>query len=398
MKKAFPLLLAGVLLLTNAGSAFAQLPPIVPADTTPPVISGVGTSALTSIAATIIWTTDEAAVSTFEYGTTQSYGSTTSLPSGALLAHTAVLTSLQPSTTYYYCIHATDLAGNTANFCGHSFTTQAAADTTPPVVSAIAVASISTSGATITWATSENATTHVDYGTSASYGSTVVPDNSLALTHSVSLTGLSANTTYHYRVVSADAAGNTSTTSDQTFTTVAVSVSVSDTTPPVISGVANDSVLATAITLVWQTNELAISTLEYGTTSSYGSAATIPATALLAHTVILTGLQSNTTYYYCIHATDLFTNTANSCGHSVTTGAAPIVPDTTAPVISGVTEASLLETEATIAWSTDELATGAIRYGLTTNYGSQATVSGGARLDHAVVLTGLTAGTILLLH
>src|SRR5439155_1742980 len=104
--------------LTNANFAFAQLggvtPPITPpADTTPPIISGFGTSSLTSVAATVIWTTDEAAVSTFEYGTSQSYGSSTALPNGALLAHAAALINLQPSTTYYYCIHATDLASNT---------------------------------------------------------------------------------------------------------------------------------------------------------------------------------------------------------------------------------------------------------------------------------------------
>ncbi len=302
MKKLLPTLLAAILVLTNTQLAFAQLSPIIPVDTTAPVISGIGTSSLSSIAATIIWTTDEAAVSTFEYGTSQSYGSSSSLPGSALLAHTAVLTNLQPSTTYYYCIHATDLTGNTANSCSHSFTTEAAAQVTVP------------------------------------------------------------------------------------------QILVSDTTAPVISGLANDSVLATAVTLVWDTDELAISTLEYGTTQSYGSHATLPATALLAHTAVLTGLAPNTTYYYCIHATDLASNATNSCNHSVTTGAAPVTPDTTAPTVSGVGASSLLQTEAAILWNTDELATGAVRYGLTTDYGSQATV-GTAGLEHAVSLTGLAAGT-----
>src|SRR6266850_1958573 len=65
------------------------------------------------------------------------------------------------------------------------------------------------------------------------------------------------------------------------------SILPSDTTPPVISGVLEASLLSTDATIVWTTDELAISTLEYGTTTGYGSSATLPATALLAHTGII---------------------------------------------------------------------------------------------------------------
>ena len=49
------------------------------ADTTPPVISAVAASGITSSGVTITWTTDEAATSQVEYGLTTSYGSTTTL-------------------------------------------------------------------------------------------------------------------------------------------------------------------------------------------------------------------------------------------------------------------------------------------------------------------------------
>src|SRR5258708_6803428 len=61
------------------------------------------------------------------------------------------------------------------------------------------------------------------------------------------------------------------------------SILPSDTTPPVITDVLEASLLTTDATIVWATDELAISRLEYGTTPSYGSQVTLPATALLAH-------------------------------------------------------------------------------------------------------------------
>jgi hypothetical protein len=64
-----------------------------------------------------------------------------------------------------------------------------------------------------------------------------------------------------------------------------------DTTAPVISGIASLSLATTEATIVWTTDELAVSHFEYGTTTSYGTQPTLDATALLAHTAILMGLQ-----------------------------------------------------------------------------------------------------------
>ena len=86
-----------------------------------------------------------------------------------------------------------------------------AADTTPPAISALAVSGITANSATITWTTSEPADTQVEYGTTASYGLTTALNPALVTSHSQQLTGLQANTLYHYRVRSRDAAGNLST-------------------------------------------------------------------------------------------------------------------------------------------------------------------------------------------
>ncbi len=91
-------------------------------------------------------------------------------------------------------------------------------DTTAPGISSVS-ASVSQTGATVTWTTNEVADSQVEYGSSASYGSETNLDSTLTTSHSVSISGLSADHTYHYRVTSSDADQNSSTSGDFTFTT-----------------------------------------------------------------------------------------------------------------------------------------------------------------------------------
>ena len=372
----------------------------IPLDSTAPVISGVASLSLATTEATLVWTTDELAVSHLEYGTTTSYGVQPTLDASALLAHTAILTGLAANTTYYYCIHATDLSNNTANSCGHSFTTAAnpiIVDSTPPNITLITVALITTTSATIGWTTSEIANAEVEYGNTAGYGNITPLDTNFALTHSVSILNLQANTLYHYRIKTSDEIGNQTVSPDETFTTEAVSVNVviqipADTTPPLVSEAGAISIGTTSVTLGWTTNELAISTLEYGTTTNYGTQATLSISALLSHTATLTGLTSGTTYYYCIHSVDIANNTANSCGHSFTTESASAPADATAPIISLVASTPT-NSAATIAWTTNELANTQVQYGTTTNYGSTTDLDPILGLTHSVNITGLSSNT-----
>ena len=91
-------------------------------------------------------------------------------------------------------------------------------DTTAPVISAVRVSSISSNSCVITWTTGEASDSTVDYGLTTDYENTA--DNSApVVNHSVTLTGLNAATTYHYRVNSADAAGNSASSADGQFAT-----------------------------------------------------------------------------------------------------------------------------------------------------------------------------------
>ena len=98
--------------------------------------------------------------------------------------------------------------------------TQPVPDTTPPVISDEARTALTATTATITWTTDEPATSEVQYGTDTDYGRSL-SDATPVTSHTLTLTGLSPNTVYHWRVVSRDAAGNTATSDDHTFRTPA---------------------------------------------------------------------------------------------------------------------------------------------------------------------------------
>ncbi|MBV9349744.1 MAG: fibronectin type III domain-containing protein [Patescibacteria group bacterium] len=77
----------------------------------------------------------------------------------------------------------------------------------------------SSNTAVITWNTSTNANSQVSYGSSNVYSTQTALDSSLGMTHTVTLTGLSPNTTYHFSVLSSDSNNGMASSTDQTFTT-----------------------------------------------------------------------------------------------------------------------------------------------------------------------------------
>ncbi len=110
-----------------------------------------------------------------------------------------------------------DASGNISTSSEKSLLTATVPDITPPVISAIA-SSTDTTSAHITWTTNEAATSTVNYGATSSYGSSAA-SSTFETSHSVTLTGLAPNTVYHFRISSGDPSNNYSTSSDLTFTT-----------------------------------------------------------------------------------------------------------------------------------------------------------------------------------
>lgn len=70
----------------------------------------------------------------------------------------------------------------------------------------------------IIWTTDQPADSRVDYGETASYDNSVTAPQ-LVTSHRLTLTGLQVNTTYHYRIITTNAAGQGTSSADATFTT-----------------------------------------------------------------------------------------------------------------------------------------------------------------------------------
>jgi hypothetical protein len=116
--------------------------------------------------------------------------------------------ALASGTAYTASASATDVAGNAmAAPATSGFTT---ADTVAPVITAVAATGSGTT-ATVTWTTNEPSTSTVAYGTSAAALTSTATGTGSVTTHTVSLTGLTPNTRYHYRVTSVDPSTNSAT-------------------------------------------------------------------------------------------------------------------------------------------------------------------------------------------
>ncbi|MBI2669678.1 MAG: fibronectin type III domain-containing protein [Candidatus Yanofskybacteria bacterium] len=281
-----------------------------PADTTAPVISNILANSLTTSGATVTWTTNEASDTQVEYGTTTSYGSSTTLNTSLVTSHLQLLSGLSAGTLYHYRVKSKDAAGNLAVSGDLTFTTLSPPDITAPVISNIQTSNITANAVTINWTTNEVSDTQVEYGLTTAYGSQTVLNTTMLTAHSVSLTSLSAGTTYNFRVKSRDAAGNSASGSNQSFTTSSV-VLPADIVPPVVSGI---QIIPSPydLTISWNTNEPAISKVNYGTSSAYGSASQLSATLSNTHQVVLAGLLRKTSYNIQIVSTDAAGNTVMS--------------------------------------------------------------------------------------
>ena len=147
---------------------------------------------------------------------------------------------------------------------------------------------------------------HFQYGTTPSYGLTTAPQNRAGNTFQAvgtNVTGLTANTLYHFRVVASNGAGTTMG-SDRTFTTLTA------TGPPVIitnpaanvttsSGTLNGSLDPHGLTMTVF--------FQYGTTTSYGSATPMQSQTGNTYrniTANINGLIPHTTYHFRMVATN----------------------------------------------------------------------------------------------
>src|SRR5437870_4525381 len=190
-----------------AGNTTTSAAVSVTVDNTPPLISTVSASSISSAGALITWATNKASDSQVEYGLTTAYGSSTPLNSSLLTAHAVTLTGLLGTTTYHYRVKSRDAAGNLATSADFTLTTLIAVpDTTPPSVpTSLSASAVSSSQMNLSWTAS---TDNVGVAGYTIYrGGSQIATTSLT---SYSDTGLSPSTAYTYTVAASDAAGSVS--------------------------------------------------------------------------------------------------------------------------------------------------------------------------------------------
>jgi hypothetical protein len=166
-------------------------------------------------------------VVTFEYGLTTAYGSTVTADQSPVAGNadtpvSAAITGLLPNTTYHYRVIGQNMAGTTDGG-DMTFTTGKVAPTATTGPATDISAYTATLNGTVN-AFNDDTTVTFEYGLDTSYGSTVTADQSpvTGLTDtpvSAAVTGLTANVTYHFRVVAANSVG-TIYGADMTFTTI----------------------------------------------------------------------------------------------------------------------------------------------------------------------------------
>ncbi|MEK7184568.1 MAG: fibronectin type III domain-containing protein, partial [Patescibacteria group bacterium] len=228
------------------------------------------------------------------------------------------------------------------------FEYSAGSDTTAPTISSIA-SSTNTTSATITWTTNESATSSVEYGITSSYGSRTISDVYVT-SHSTSLSGLTPNTLYHFRVSSSDSSGNIATSSDKTFTTSALA----DSTPPVITLVSATPSNTTAL-ITWTTDEASDSQVNFSPRADFIASSSLDSNLVTSHSVTLSNLKPCIKYRYRVRSADSSTNFSFSSSTAFftngCTGGANVLNETTSNIGFSGGSVSLLSSGSGISLS-----------------------------------------------
>jgi hypothetical protein len=342
----------------------------------------VATTNVTQSSVTVTWTTDQASSSQVNYGTSTGYGSASTLDATLVTAHSVTLTGLAAGTTYDFAVVSANAASQSST-SPNAVVTTTALNAVPPYVGYVAAWGINNTGATVTWSTDVPATAQLAYGTSSALGQLSPLQTAMTASHGVILTGLNPGTEYYFVAQSTGAGGATGYSAAMTFTTTGTQTNP----PPAISNVTVNSITDTTAVVTWTTDQATSSQVNYGLSTSYTSSSTPDTTLVTNHSVTLTGLSAGATYDFDVVSADAAGLSATSTNSTFsTTGTAP------PPAISNVSSSGVTSGTATIAWTTDEASSSVVNYGVTSSYGSSASLPA-LVTAHSVVLTGLTPNT-----
>ncbi len=367
--------------------------------TSPPALqTNPSAGSITTKSVTITWSTDRSADSKVQYGTTSgSYNTTQPYVSNQVTAHSVTIDNLSAGTTYYYKTQWTDADGNTGTSDEYSFST-----TAPPSVSAVTAGTIGLTSAYINFTISNGSSATIQYGPTTSYGGSVTQstsNTSAGSTYSVPLTGLTDGTQYHYRIVMADASGNSYNSDDYTDLITLPRPKITNVRVQQVANTAQTTLLVT-----WTTNTNVSSIVTAYPVGNPAAATDNVNVALTtgSHQMIVGNLLPKMDYYLIVKGRDKIGNEAVSDAQKVTTAT-----DTRPPAISELhvegsnvppvgSTAQQQAAQLIVSWNTDEPATSQVEFGEGTgdNYNQKTQEDQNLTLNHLVVISGLTPSKV----
>jgi phosphodiesterase/alkaline phosphatase D-like protein len=340
----------------------------------PTVVTGAASSIKQTTAtlnATVNPNGGEVSECVLEYGTSEAYeASAPCTPSpgseSTPVAVSAAISGLSADTTYHFRVSATN-EGGTSTGADQTFKTASEAPTVATGAASSVKQTTATLNATVNPNGAEVGECVLEYGISEAYEAsapcTPSPGSeSTPVAVSAAISGLSADTTYHFRV-SATNEGGIGPGQDETFKTASEA-------PTVVTGVAS-SIKQTTATLNATVNpnggEVSECVLEYGTSEAYE--ASMPCSPSpgsestpVAVSAATSGLSADTTYHFRVSATNEG-GTSPGADHTfktaseaptVVTGSASSVKQTTATLNATVNPNGAEVSECVLEYGTSE--------------------------------------------
>ena len=240
---------------------------------------------------------------------------------------------LTASTLYSYRVRASDAAGNNSAYSNvFSATTPVSADTTPPIAPAnLTATAASTTQINLSWTASTDNVGVTGYKVERCSGVGCTNFVQIATPTAITFndTGLTASTSYSYRVRANDATGNNSGYSNVGSATTPAAA---DTTPPTApTNLTATAVSTTHINLSWtaSTDNIGVTGYKVERCSGAACANFVQIATPTGTTFNDTGLAASTSYSYRVRTNDA---AGNNSGYSNTASATTLAAaDTTPP-------------------------------------------------------------------
>ncbi len=267
-----------------------------------PAIAGVDVTSRGVTWAVLEWTTDQPTDGWVVFGTTPSFGDSTSSPVTLSTAHACTLTGLAESTEYHYSIGARNMQGAVSMSPHGAFETMQGIPMVPPELGTPSARTVNAMSVVVTWTTDVPATSTIRYGVAG--GDTLcIESPMLVLLHEVVVSPVVPCVEYQY-LVESSSAGGVATSDPCCFRTGPSMGSTVDDKGPLIVRLDIWIVGERDAVVRWSTDRPCSTWVEFGRNAEYGSIIPAVSTGECGYETCLVGLEPDTEYHFRISAMD----------------------------------------------------------------------------------------------